>query len=277
MTRLIITRHGQSIANAEKRFAGHSDFDLSELGHEQARLAADYIANNFKIDVIYSSDLLRAFNTALPSAKRLGLEVIPYPPLREIFAGEWEGRTTDELAIAYEKDFDVWKNDYANSRCTGGESTAEVYRRITATVTELAEKHDGQTVMLYVSTGPEIKTGKMPRLAGQSLETARTILNSQNLKLNVKEMEENSNTVAAGTIIRTEPAAGSPLQSEDTVVIYISKGPETARMPSVVGETLETALKMLAAAGLNNVEYENVVESLKTLKAELDHVFKKNE
>lgn len=148
MTRLIITRHGQSIANAEKRFAGHSDFDLSELGHEQARLAADYIANNFKIDVIYSSDLLRAFNTALPSAKRLGLEVIPYPPLREIFAGEWEGRTTDELAIAYEKDFDVWKNDYANSRCTGGESTAEVYRRITATVTELAEKHDGQTVML---------------------------------------------------------------------------------------------------------------------------------
>ena len=120
---------------------------------------------------------------------------------------------------------------------------------------------DGQTVMLYVSTGPEIKTGKMPRLAGQSLETARTILNSQNLKLNVKEMEENSNTVAAGTIIRTEPAAGSPLQSEDTVVIYISKGPETARMPSVVGETLETALKMLAAAGLNNVEYENVVES----------------
>ena len=148
MTRLIITRHGQSIANAEKRFAGHSDFDLSDTGRKQAELAADYIAKNFKIDVIYSSDLLRAFNTAVPSAKRLGLEVIPYKPLREIFAGEWEGRTTDDLAIEYEKDFGVWKNDYASSRCTGGESTAEVYRRVTATVEEIAKKHDGQTVML---------------------------------------------------------------------------------------------------------------------------------
>ena len=148
MTRLIITRHGQSIAYAEKRFAGHSDFDLSDIGRKQAELAADYIAKNFKIDVIYSSDLLRAFNTAVPSAKRLGLEVIPYKPLREIFAGEWEGRTTDDLAIEYKNDFHVWKNDYASSRCTGGESTAEVYRRVTATVEEIAKKHDGQTVML---------------------------------------------------------------------------------------------------------------------------------
>lgn len=148
MTRLIITRHGQSIANAEYKFAGHSDFDLSELGHKQAELAAEYIAKNFKIDVIYSSDLKRAFNTAVPTAKKLGLEIIPYTPLREIFAGEWEGRTTSDLAIEYEKDFGIWKNDYANSRCTGGESTAEVYRRVTATVKELAKKHDGQTVML---------------------------------------------------------------------------------------------------------------------------------
>ena len=120
---------------------------------------------------------------------------------------------------------------------------------------------EGRTVMLYVSTGPEIKTGKMPKLAGQSLETARTILNNQDLKLNIKELEEHSNSVEANIIIRSEPLAGEELKSGDTVVIYISKGPEMARMPSVVGETLETALKMLSAAGLNNVEYEAVVES----------------
>ncbi len=148
MTRLIITRHGQSIANAEKRFAGHSDFDLSDMGRLQAELAADYIVKNFKIDAIYSSDLLRAYNTAKPTAQRLCIEIIPKEELREIFAGEWEGRTTDELAIEYEKDFDVWKNNYAASRCTGGESTAEVYHRVTKTVTELADAHDGQTVLL---------------------------------------------------------------------------------------------------------------------------------
>lgn len=148
MTRLVITRHGQSIANAEYRFAGHSDFDLSELGHRQAERTADYICANEKIDIIYSSDLKRAYNTAVPTAKRLGMEIIPTEELREIFAGEWEGRTTMELAEVYPEDFGVWKNDYANSRCTGGESTAEVYRRVVKTVSRIAEEHDGQTVML---------------------------------------------------------------------------------------------------------------------------------
>ena len=148
MTRLIITRHGQSIANAECRFAGHSDFDLSELGYAQAELVGDYIASNFKIDCIYSSDLLRAYNTAVPTSKRLGLPIIPTTELREIYAGIWEGLTTDEIEEKYGRDFAVWRNDYANSRCTEGESTKEVYARVLATVRRLAEKHDGETVML---------------------------------------------------------------------------------------------------------------------------------
>ena len=148
MTRLVITRHGQSLANAQCRFAGHSDFDLSELGHRQAQMAAEYICNNEKIDVIYSSDLSRAYNTARPTAEKLGIEIIPTEELREIFAGEWEGMTTDELTIQYAKDFGVWKNDYAASRPTGGESTVEVYRRVIKTVSEIASRHDGQTVML---------------------------------------------------------------------------------------------------------------------------------
>lgn len=148
MTRLIITRHGQSIANAECRFAGHSDFDLSELGFAQAELVGEYIAKNFKIDRIYSSDLLRAYNTAVPTAKKLGLTIIPTTELREIYAGIWEGLTTDEIAEKYEHDFAIWKNDYANSRCTEGESTKEIYARALTTVRKLAEKHDGETVML---------------------------------------------------------------------------------------------------------------------------------
>ena len=148
MTRLVITRHGQSIANAEYRFAGHSDFDLSEIGKAQAELTSQYICANEKIDMIYSSDLLRADNTAAPTAKKLGLEIIPTEELREIYAGEWEGRTTAELAVEFEEDFGVWKNDYANSRCTGGESTAEVYDRVVATVKRLAQKHDGKTLLL---------------------------------------------------------------------------------------------------------------------------------
>ncbi len=148
MTRLVITRHGQSIANAENKFAGHSDFDLSELGHRQAKLTADYICENEKIDIIYSSDLKRAYNTARPTAERLGMQINATEELREIFAGDWEGMTTTDIEAQYAEAWGVWKNDYAASRCTGGESTAEVYRRIIPTVKRIAEQHDGQTVLL---------------------------------------------------------------------------------------------------------------------------------
>ena len=148
MTRLIITRHGQSIANAECRFAGQSDFDLSELGYAQAECVGEYISQNFKINHIYSSDLLRAYNTALATAKKTNLKIIPVTGLREIFAGVWEGRTTDEIKSEYEYDFSIWRNDYANCRCTGGESTKEVYRRAISTVNELAQKHPEETILL---------------------------------------------------------------------------------------------------------------------------------
>lgn len=148
MTRIIMTRHGQSVANEQRLFAGHSDFDLTELGRTQARLTAEYICEHEKIDVIYSSDLLRAYNTAVPTAEHFGLEIIPYKPLREIYAGEWEGMNVLDIDRIYAKDFDIWKNDFSNARCTGGESISELYARATAAVIELAQKHDGKTVLL---------------------------------------------------------------------------------------------------------------------------------
>ena len=188
MTRLIITRHGQSIANAERRFAGHSDFDLSEIGQQQAELVADYICQNEKIDVIYSSDLKRAFNTALPTATRLGMDIIPTTALREIFAGEWEALTTDEIAETYTADFDVWKNQYAKSRCTGGESTAEVYARAIATVADIAGKHDGKTVL--VSTHATLVRALSAYALGLSADQAGDISFTHNASINIFTYED---------------------------------------------------------------------------------------
>ncbi|MBE6577296.1 MAG: histidine phosphatase family protein [Ruminococcaceae bacterium] len=199
MTRLIITRHGQSIANAEYRFAGHSDFDLSETGHKQAELAAEYISKNFKIDCIYSSDLLRAYNTALPTAKALGLKVIPTTALREIYAGEWEGRTTADLAVEFPEDFGVWRNDYAHSRCTGGESTAEVYERAYAAVCEIASKHDGQTVML--STHATVVRALCARALGLSADQTGEIPFTHNASINLFNFENGTLTPESFNII----------------------------------------------------------------------------
>ena len=76
MTRIILVRHGQSEANANFIFAGHSDFPLTEFGHAQAKLVAEYLAKNEKIDAIYSSDLKRAYYTAVPTSELLGIEIV---------------------------------------------------------------------------------------------------------------------------------------------------------------------------------------------------------
>jgi serine/threonine-protein kinase len=101
----------------------------------------------------------------------------------------------------------------------------------------------------------------MPKVSGQSLETARTILKNQKVTLEVKELEENSNSVPENYIIRSEPVAGEEIKDGDTVILYVSKGPETARMPDVLGEELSTALKMLNAAGFASVTYDEYVDS----------------
>ena len=60
MTRLILIRHGQSQANTLSVFAGHTDSPLTELGMEQAERTAAYVAENYEIAAVYSSDLCRA-------------------------------------------------------------------------------------------------------------------------------------------------------------------------------------------------------------------------
>ena len=181
MTKLILVRHGQSIANQKKIFAGHADYDLSDLGHRQALLVADYLSAHEAIDVIYASDLLRAYHTATPTGDRLGLPVIKDPGLREIFAGQWDGLPVSELEERFSKDFHAWKTDYSHVRTTGGESIPEVYRRIVPHICELAERHDGQCLLLATHAtvirsfnafahglGAE-ETGKVPFASNASL------------------------------------------------------------------------------------------------------------
>ena len=148
MTRIFMIRHGQSIANFIGKFAGHSDFDLTDLGHHQASLAADYLFEREKIDKIYASDLLRAYNTAVAFSKVYGLDITPSDQLREIYAGKWEGLSFDEIAEKFPRDFGDWMNDFSNARCTEGESVAEIYERVVKYVCQIAEENDGKCILI---------------------------------------------------------------------------------------------------------------------------------
>ena len=95
VTKLYLIRHGQSAGNAEGRFGGHSPTPLSELGMRQAEMTAHFLAKE-NVDVIYTSDLYRAVQTAEPLAKILDLPIIKTDAFRERNVGVLEGLTFDE-------------------------------------------------------------------------------------------------------------------------------------------------------------------------------------
>ena len=154
MTRLILIRHGQSLANEQDRFAGQTDVPLTELGKMQARCAAEYIIKREKIDKIYASDLQRAHDTAFPVSELTGLPINDVKGLREICAGVWEGRLVSEIIREYEKEFDTWRNDFSNARLPEGESVREVYERVVPFVKQLAKENDGLTLFLASHATP---------------------------------------------------------------------------------------------------------------------------
>ena len=153
-TTLIFIRHGESEANFEHRFTGQSNaFGLTARGHAQAEAAAQFLAET-PIDVVVASDLRRAFDTAKHVADTRGMEVIPCPGMREIFAGEWEGKRFEDRPVQYPEDFGVWMNDIGHAVCTGGEAVADLRRRVRETVETLVRTYPGKTVCIGTHATP---------------------------------------------------------------------------------------------------------------------------
>ncbi len=183
MTRFIFVRHAQSIANKEGRFIGHKDWDLSELGFEQAEALGRYmIGAGYRPDVIYSSDLLRPYHTVEPFAKAAQMEIIKNSALREIYAGEWEGQRFDDLA-ANVPGYQTWLNDIGNAKTDGGESVAQLYDRINTEIDRLAALHEGQTVLIATHATPIRCLSTRAALAG--LDGMKDIAWASNASINI--------------------------------------------------------------------------------------------
>ena len=148
MTTLIFVRHGQSLANRERFFAGHTDVPLLDSGVAQAKATAEYIADTYKIDKAYASDLIRARKTGEVIAERLGLTVTCDEGLREIYGGEWEGVPFARLTEEYPESYRIWREDIGRAVCDGGESLAELGARVLATCKRIAEENDGKTILI---------------------------------------------------------------------------------------------------------------------------------
>ncbi|MBN1265586.1 MAG: histidine phosphatase family protein [Anaerolineales bacterium] len=105
--RLILIRHGTTIWNSQNRFIGTTDLPLDENGKRQAKQLASHLTRDIP-DVIYSSNLKRAAETAAIIAESCSLEPVLDPRLREIDFGIWEGLTLDEISLSYSSEYARW-------------------------------------------------------------------------------------------------------------------------------------------------------------------------
>jgi len=129
--RLVLWRHGQTVWNAERRFQGQSDIPLDETGRAQAERAARLLAA-LRPDLIVSSDLSRAAQTAAPLGRLTGLEVTLDKDLRERHGGRWEGLTDTEIRTRYPAEHATWTPP-------DGEPSAVVADRVAGALHRIAE------------------------------------------------------------------------------------------------------------------------------------------
>lgn len=151
--RLILLRHGQTEYNATTRMQGQIDTELTELGRAQAKVVARVLAERAPIAIV-SSDLKRAYDTAVELGDHTGLTVQVDPRLRETHLGDWQGLTHHDIDTAMPGVRAAWRAD-AVWAPPAGESRVDVARRARAVVRELVDQRDdwGEKPVILVAHG----------------------------------------------------------------------------------------------------------------------------
>jgi 2,3-bisphosphoglycerate-dependent phosphoglycerate mutase len=151
-TRVLLARHGQSEGNAEGRFGGHTATPLSARGRRQAEATARALLEE-KITAIYSSDLSRAVETAMPLARLTGLDVEQTEAFRERSVGVMEGLTFEEAAERHPLQYAALIRRDFDHVLLGGESYRQMLDRASAQLDRVIEHHRGGRIVVFSHTG----------------------------------------------------------------------------------------------------------------------------
>jgi len=157
VTTIILARHGETDWNRERRWQGITDLSLNERGREQARVLAERL-EAVPFSAIYASDLRRAYETALVVAERKGLAVTPMRELREVDVGSWTGLSQEEIKERFP---DAYTHVRARTGrgWEGGETYAEMGRRVLEAMRAIAREHPRDAVLVVTHSGP-IRTAR---------------------------------------------------------------------------------------------------------------------
>lgn len=188
MTTIYLIRHAMSMGNDDGYYCGHRDVSLSEKGYAQLELLAERFAN-VELNRIYSSPLQRAYETAKAVNRAHELDITLKYDLIEFDAGDFQGRTFDEINRIYREEFECYKHDPGNFCAPGGESAEQLRERSVNTMRAIAQENSGKTVAV-VSHGDFIRSYTGAAL-GMALCDLKKVEHSHNTGVMRVDYDEN--------------------------------------------------------------------------------------
>lgn len=149
--RVILIRPGETEWNRAGRWQGWVATPLSAHGRRQALVLANFV-RNIGMSALYTSDLVRAVETADCLAQHLGYTPVQDARLRERNIGSWQGMTLDEMRMWYADEYARLLQDPDGYRVPGGESRSDVRRRMREAFEDIIAKEQGDTIGILSHT-----------------------------------------------------------------------------------------------------------------------------
>ncbi len=152
--RFIFVRHGETEWNIQGRYQGQSDIPLSEKGREQAAALGKRF-EEIPVDVIYSSPLKRAYDTARAIAEPKGLPIQVVEGIKELDFGRWDGLTLEMLKEQYGDSFMKYRTEPFHYPMEGEGTLNRARLRVGAALEEIKEeyRHTDKTVVVVAHGG----------------------------------------------------------------------------------------------------------------------------
>jgi len=144
---LYLVRHGQTEWNVQKRMQGWANSNLTELGKRNA-IALGEKLKAVTFDAIYTSTSERTIETAELIIGNQNLHIESDRNLREIFLGEWEGKTHEELKALYPKQYNNFWEQPADYKPFNGETFEELNNRVILVLQNIISNHKEGNVLI---------------------------------------------------------------------------------------------------------------------------------
>ena len=144
---LYLLRHGETEASRTGGYVGFTDVDLTPEGLAMAKAFAEKY-EHLPWQAIFASPLKRTVATATPIAKAVGLNIQLRNGLKEMFFGEWEGLSLEEVKARHDKDYNNWMTEPAWNPPTGGETGMQVASRAAMVIAEIENQFTEGNVLV---------------------------------------------------------------------------------------------------------------------------------